>query len=144
VVEEIARTDARGPCGFEEATERANCAIEAEAGMVLVETPEIFEEAKEIPRLVNGPCLLNMADPNSETPALSLNKFKDMSYKIVIYPTIAMSAAFFSIRDALKMLRETGIGWKASRWPAPNEFFTALGLNERREWKQKYAPARTV
>src|SRR3984957_14834208 len=56
----IARTDARAVLGFEEAIRRANASLDAGADMVFVEAPESLEEVGALPRLVHGPCLLNM------------------------------------------------------------------------------------
>ena len=56
----IARTDSRAPLGFEEAIRRANAAIEAGADMAFVEAPQTLDEVKAVPRLVKGPCMLNM------------------------------------------------------------------------------------
>src|ERR1700690_1465289 len=56
----IARTDARAVLGFDEAIRRANASIEAGADMAFVEAPQSIEEVTAVPRLVRGPCLLNM------------------------------------------------------------------------------------
>src|SRR5204862_367049 len=56
----IARTDSRAVAGFDEAIGRANAAIAAGADMVFVEAPQTVEEVAAVPRLVNGPCLLNV------------------------------------------------------------------------------------
>src|SRR5579863_2769417 len=56
----IARTDSRAVAGFDEAIARANAAIAAGADMVFVEAPQTLEEVAAVPRLVKGPCLLNV------------------------------------------------------------------------------------
>src|SRR5215470_11879752 len=56
----IARTDARAVLGFEEAVRRAKAAIAAGADMAFVEAPQTLEEVAAVPRLVKGPCLLNV------------------------------------------------------------------------------------
>lgn len=56
----IARTDARAVAGLEEAIRRANAALEAGADMAFVEAPQTLEEIAAVPRLVEGPCLLNV------------------------------------------------------------------------------------
>src|SRR5262245_4361934 len=56
----IARTDARAVLGFDEAVARANAALTAGADMAFVEAPQTLEEVAAVPRLVKGPCLLNV------------------------------------------------------------------------------------
>src|SRR5215510_2570625 len=56
----IARTDARAVLGFEEAVKRANAALGAGADMAFVEAPQTMEEVRQVPKLVNGPCFLNI------------------------------------------------------------------------------------
>src|SRR6266550_5331651 len=56
----IARTDSRAVAGFDEAIARAKAAIAAGADMAFVEAPQTVEEVAAVPRLVNGPCLLNV------------------------------------------------------------------------------------
>ena len=67
----IARTDARAVAGFDEAIARANAALEAGADMAFVEAPQTLEEVAAVPRLVNGPCLLNVVR-GGKTPDLDL------------------------------------------------------------------------
>src|SRR3954466_2224632 len=56
----IARTDSRAVAGFDEAVARANAALGAGADMAFVEAPQTLEEVAAVPRLVKGPCLLNV------------------------------------------------------------------------------------
>src|SRR6266699_2275601 len=56
----IARTDSRAVLGFEEAVRRANAALAGGADMAFVEAPQTLEEVAAVPRLVQGPCLLNV------------------------------------------------------------------------------------
>ena len=56
----IARTDSRAVAGLDEAIGRANAALAAGADMAFVEAPQTQDEVAAVPRLVNGPCLLNV------------------------------------------------------------------------------------
>src|SRR6516165_10774659 len=56
----IARTDARAVLGFDEAVARGNAALGAGADMVFLEAPQTLDEVAAVPRLVKGPCLLNV------------------------------------------------------------------------------------
>ena len=69
----IARTDSRAVAGFDEAVGRANAALSAGADMAFVEAPQTEEEVAAVPRLVNGPCLLNVVR-GGKTPDLDLRE----------------------------------------------------------------------
>jgi 2-methylisocitrate lyase-like PEP mutase family enzyme len=56
----IARSDARAKLGFEEAVRRVNAALDAGADVGFVEAPETMEEVEAIPKLVTGPCMINI------------------------------------------------------------------------------------
>jgi 2-methylisocitrate lyase-like PEP mutase family enzyme len=83
----IARTDARAVAGFEEAIKRANAALAAGAEMAFVEAPQTIDEVKAIPKLVGGPCLLNVVR-RGKTPPIELNAAEAMGYKIAILPIL--------------------------------------------------------
>ena len=81
----IARTDARAVAGFDEAVARANAAFAAGADMAFVEAPQTHEEVAAVPRLVKGPCLLNVVY-GGKTPDLDLREAEAMGYKLAIVP----------------------------------------------------------
>src|SRR5215813_14964652 len=56
----IARTDSRAVIGFEEAVTRVNAALAAGADMAFLEAPQTVAEIEAVPKLVKGPCLLNV------------------------------------------------------------------------------------
>ena len=56
----IARTDARAVLGLEEAVWRVNAALAAGADIGFVEAIPNMTELADVPRLVQGPCLLNV------------------------------------------------------------------------------------
>lgn len=134
----IARTDARTVHGFEEAVERAHRYTEAGADVIFVESPMTTEEMKEIPKIVQTPCLINMAGPTSKTPALSTEDLRKMGYKIAIYPAVAMDAVVTSVRQALKKLKNEGISWDPENLVGPQRFFEAMGLESWKAHEKKY------
>src|SRR5712664_1170433 len=85
----IARTDARAVAGFDEAVARANAAIAAGADMAFVEAPQTMDEVAAVPRLVHGPCLLNLVR-GGKTPDLDLGEAERMGYKLAIVPGLLM------------------------------------------------------
>jgi carboxyvinyl-carboxyphosphonate phosphorylmutase len=87
----IARTDARAGAGFDEAVARANTALAAGADMAFVEAPQTIDEVAAVPRLVNGPCLLNVVR-GGKTPDLDLREAESMGYKLAILPGLLIKS----------------------------------------------------
>jgi 2-methylisocitrate lyase-like PEP mutase family enzyme len=102
----IARTDARAVLGFEEAIERANRALEAGADLAFVEAPESMEEVEAVPRLVNGPCLLNLVR-RGKTPELDLRDVERFGYRLSIVPGLLLGTILSSGTAVLEELKES-------------------------------------
>jgi 2-methylisocitrate lyase-like PEP mutase family enzyme len=102
----IARTDARAVAGFDEAIDRANMAIAAGADMAFVEAPQTVEEVAAVPRLVNGPCLLNVVR-GGKTPEIDLHEAGAMGYKLAIVPGLLIKNVVGICEKMLAELRAT-------------------------------------
>jgi 2-methylisocitrate lyase-like PEP mutase family enzyme len=113
----IARTDSRAVLGFEEAIRRANAAITAGADMAFVEAPQTLDEVAAVPRLVQGPCLLNVVW-RGKTPEVAFDDARRMGYKLAIVPGMLFKAVIGACDATLKELRRTG------RHPIPAESMT--------------------
>jgi 2-methylisocitrate lyase-like PEP mutase family enzyme len=87
----IARTDARAVVGFDEAVARVNEALAAGADMAFVEAPQTAEEVAAVPRLVKGPCLLNVVR-GGKTPDPDLREAERMGYKLAIVPALLIKS----------------------------------------------------
>ena len=85
----IARTDSRAVVGFDEAIIRANLAMANGADAVFVEAPQTMEEVEKVPKLVKGPCLLNMVR-GGKTPEVPLADAERMGYAISILPGLLL------------------------------------------------------
>jgi 2-methylisocitrate lyase-like PEP mutase family enzyme len=99
----IARTDARAMAGFREAVARANAAMEAGADVAFVEAAQTVEEVAAVPRLVAGPCLLNVVR-RGKTPELDLREAERMGYRLAIVPGLLFKAAIGACEAALAAL----------------------------------------
>jgi 2-methylisocitrate lyase-like PEP mutase family enzyme len=127
----IARTDSRAVAGFEEAIGRANEALANGADMAFVEAPQTMEEISAIPKLVNGPCLLNVVW-GGKTPNLDLREAAAMGFKLAIVPGLLLKAVIGACDDGLAELNAT------HRHPTPKgemtvrEAFNRVGA---REWE---------
>src|ERR1700704_6215935 len=125
----IARTDSRAVLGFEEAVRRANAALAAGADMAFVEAPQTIEEVAAVPRLVKGPCLLNVVR-GGKTPDLDLQEAERIGYKLAIVPGLLIKSVVGICEKMLDELRAT------HRHPAPvremsvRETFQLWGADE--------------
>jgi 2-methylisocitrate lyase-like PEP mutase family enzyme len=117
----IARTDARAVVGLDEAIARANAALEAGADMAFVEATQTLEEVAAVPRLVQGPCLLNVVS-GGKTPVLSLLDAQQMGYKLAILPGLLLSAVVVAADQALQVLRATHLPPSPTGTPLLEQF----------------------
>src|SRR5207249_2978640 len=108
----IARTDSRAVAGFDEAILRATAAISAGADMAFVEAPQTMEEVAAVPRLVRGPCLLNVVR-GGKTPDLDLGEAERLGYKLAIVPGLLIKNVVGICEKMLDELKTT------RRHPAP-------------------------
>jgi 2-methylisocitrate lyase-like PEP mutase family enzyme len=102
----IARTDARAVLGFDEAVARGNDALAAGADMVFLEAPQTLEEVAAVPRLVKGPCLLNVVR-HGKTPEVDLRDAERMGYRLAIVPGLLLKSVIGICEQALNSLKAT-------------------------------------
>jgi len=100
----IARTDARAVLGFDEAIARANEALAAGADLAFVEAPQTLEEVAAVPRLVKGPCLLNVVR-GGKTPDIDFGEAERMGYKLAIVPGLLIKQVVGICEQALADLK---------------------------------------
>jgi methylisocitrate lyase len=103
----IARTDARGVLGFEEAVRRARLYLEAGADAIF---PEALENADEFARFaaeVKAPLLANMTE-FGRSPNLDFAVLADMGYRLVIYPLTAFRVALRAAQRTLEEIKNRG------------------------------------
>jgi len=103
----IARTDARGHSGLEEAIRRGRLYAEAGADLVFVEAPRSREEIEEIARSVPGPLLINMFE-GGQTPLIPAAELAALGYRLVIVPSDLQRAAIKAMQLAAATLRRDG------------------------------------
>jgi 2-methylisocitrate lyase-like PEP mutase family enzyme len=101
----VARTDARGPLGFDEALWRAKAFADLGADILFVEAPQSEMELAAIPEKVRGLHMANMISGGT-TPVVPPQRLESMGYRIAAYPLAALGAAIGAIRKALSELRD--------------------------------------
>ncbi|MDP6626016.1 MAG: methylisocitrate lyase [Nitrospinota bacterium] len=103
----IARTDARGVEGINNAIERANIYVDAGADIIFPEALESKEEFITFKKEVNAPLLANMTE-FGKTSLISVKEFEEMGYSIIIFPLTAFRVMLKTVQDALKKLKTEG------------------------------------
>src|ERR1041385_70764 len=104
----IARTDARGVHGLEDAIGRAQAFAKLGVDAIFIEAPQSESELAEIPkRLPDVPLLVNVFK-GGKTPMLPMERLQQMGYRIAIYPSETQRAAIHAMRSALATLKREG------------------------------------
>jgi 2-methylisocitrate lyase-like PEP mutase family enzyme len=135
----IARTDAIAMLGFDEAIERANAALAAGADMAFVEAPQTLEQVEAIPRLVEGPCLLNVVAAG-KTPEVALERAAELGYRLAIVPVLLLAAVVAAADEALAGLRRTGRHPDGVPPTPVGELFARAGAGEWDAVRSRYDP----
>ena len=125
----IARTDARAVVDMHEAVARANAALAAGADLAFVEAPQTLDEIMAIPRLVNGPCMLNLV-PGGRTPLLDLAQAEAMGYRMTILPGVLLKPIIETCEDILQKLRASRLLAAPKAGENVADVFRKLGSDE--------------
>lgn len=96
----VARTDARGVHGFEDAVQRAQLYLAAGADAVFPEALETSEEFAAFAQAVPAPLLANMTE-FGRSPNLDFATLAAMGYRMVLYPVTAFRAALKAAQETL-------------------------------------------
>jgi 2-methylisocitrate lyase-like PEP mutase family enzyme len=136
----IARTDARAVEGLERSLQRGRMYREAGADALFIEALASEAEAEEAVKAFPGvPLLFNWAE-GGKTPPISLERVKELGYRIVIFPLSTLLAAAGAMRRILREIAQAGTPAAAMReLPAFAEFVDFIGLPEVREAEQRYS-----
>lgn len=128
----IARTDALASLGFEAAVTRLKKAIDVGADVAFLEGLTSKEEAIRVcQELAPTPVLLNMAH-GGLTPTFHVDEAKEMGFKIVIFPTVALHEVYKSVTAAFDRLKSEGVvDYDEGKGdPTLKEIFGVCGLDQ--------------
>lgn len=147
----IARTDARGPHGLEEAIERGRRYAEAGADMIFPDALLSVEEYASFAQAVPGPKVFNMGGyaRKRTTPKLALDRVAEIGYSLVLFPLASIRAGVRSELDFLVGLRERGTDFEIDHLndlvghPVEN-WYEFTGISRIRELEDRYLPATAV
>jgi 2-methylisocitrate lyase-like PEP mutase family enzyme len=137
----IARTDARAVLGFEEAIKRANASLQAGADMAFVEAPQTVEEVAAVPKLIKGPCLLNVVF-KGKTPDVPLEDAERFGYKVAILPGMLFKSVIGICDQMLDGLKRDNKHPPLPKTMSIREGFARVGANEWDAFRKQFRGAK--
>jgi methylisocitrate lyase len=103
----IARTDARAIHGLDAAIARAKAYVKAGADAIFPEALETPEEFAQFAKKVDAPLMANMTE-FGKTPYMDVAQFRNMGYKVVIFPQTAFRVMLKAVADTYEELMAVG------------------------------------
>lgn len=103
----IARTDARGTYGMDDAIARAHKYLEAGADAIFPEALETAAEFAHFAQAVKAPLLANMTE-FGKSPNVDFDELGRMGYRLVIYPVTTLRLALGAVWHGLGELQQKG------------------------------------
>jgi 2-methylisocitrate lyase-like PEP mutase family enzyme len=136
----IARTDAAGPLGLDEAISRARAYGDAGADVLFVEAPRSREDLQRIGReLSEWPLVANMVE-FGKTPLLAAEELGALGYSLVIFPGTITRTAVFAARAALSEMAATGTtAGRLDQMASFQDVNRIVGLEDANRWEQEIA-----
>ena len=133
----VARTDARGPMGMQEALDRCMLFKQAGADMLFVDGPQSIEELILIGKELPGLLIANMSETGL-TPLRSASELQDMGFAIALFPSSTVRITIKVVGDFLADLKRTGDSrsW-VDRMASLEQTNNALGLDQIRAFEKK-------
>ena len=103
----IARTDARGVTGFDDAVLRAKAYLQAGADAIFPEALETPDEFRAFARAVPGILLANNTE-FGKSPNLDVATFAGFGFRLVLFPVTAFRSALRAAQDTLAAIQRDG------------------------------------
>jgi methylisocitrate lyase len=135
----IARTDAKGVNGFEDAVRRAKMYLEAGADAIFPEAMECREEFERFAKEVPGAVLLANMTEFGKSPLLDVQTLGEIGYRMVLFPLTAFRVAMRAAEETLRDLLANGTQ-KASvpKMQTRRELYDLLGYTGYEERDRAY------
>lgn len=103
----IARTDARGVGGLDDALDRARAYVAAGADMIFPEALASEEEFSRFAKEISVPLIANMTE-FGKSPLLSIQELSAFGYRAVLFPVTAFRAAMRAVEQLYGDLAASG------------------------------------
>jgi methylisocitrate lyase len=135
----IARTDAKSVEGLKGAVERSKRYRDAGADVIFpeaLETPEEFSQFSQA--LPDIPLLANMTE-FGKSPYLSVEEFRQLGYKIVIFPVSTMRIAMKAVEGFLRELKSRGTQKDSlPQMQTRKELYDLIGYSQFTAWENEF------
>ena len=105
----IARTDALGVNGFDEALERAERYLDAGADALFIEAPKTVEQMRQIGQQFGSrvPLVHNLVEGGG-SPVESIDELRQLQYRIALYPAALLHQFTPQAQQLLDVIQQTG------------------------------------
>lgn len=103
----VARTDARGAIGLDEAIARGQAARDLGVDAVFVEAPESVADFERIAAAIPGPKVANMVE-GGKTPLLTPAELHALGFDLIVNPVAGLLAATRALQETYARLRRDG------------------------------------
>ncbi|MBX7165445.1 MAG: methylisocitrate lyase [Pirellulales bacterium] len=103
----LARTDARGVFGLDEAIDRAKRYVDVGADWIFPEALADRGEFERFAREVPVPLVANMTE-FGKSPLFSLDELRELGYAAVLFPVTLLRVAMKAVTEALETIRRDG------------------------------------
>ena len=104
----VARTDARGVLGLDEALRRGHAYLQAGADVLFVEAPHSRQELERVGAEFRGVPLVANVVEGGKTPAHSVTELHEMGFGVLLFANFLMRAMLRAGQEALAHLASAG------------------------------------
>lgn len=137
----MARTDALGVIGIDEAIERGRLSAEMGADMVFVEAPRSQDEMRRICASIDAPHFANMVD-FGESPLMTAQELQEVGYAAAVWPVASVFTVTKALQAMYGALKRDGTTAAAQDGMVDFAAYTELiGLPELRDQEEGYLQA---
>lgn len=125
----IARTDALQSLGYDASITRLKRAIALGADVAFLEGVTSKEEAKKACEDLSPIPVLFNSVPGGVSPNLSVQEAKELGFRVIIFPALALKVVYESVSKAAMILKEKGTE-DTEFVGSPRDIFSICGLKE--------------
>lgn len=138
----IARTDAKSAEGMKGAVRRGQLYRDAGADVVFPEALETAPEFEEFARaLPDVPLMANMTE-FGKTPYFTVEEYRQMGYRVVVFPVSTMRVAMKAVEDFLTDLKKKGTQKDyVEKMQTRKELYDLVNYSQFTGWENLYLPA---
>ena len=135
----VARTDARGVLGLEEALRRGKAYHQAGADIIFIEAPQSVEELEAIASTLPDVHLFANMIEGGKTPLMSAPDLEKLGFKIAVYALTGLFAATKALQASLHHLRTHGTTAGFEQLVDFAEFGKIIEVSRYQELEQRFS-----